>query len=199
MNGSTALQPSLPASAACQPRPAYTATEESGRGSAEQADSASVGHRGTLAWPNARASRGTAMARTFQIAQRQPGESPPERDACRVAAMRRLTRTYLNWCGLPELVDDATLIVSELVTNAIQHGNGAQVTFTMTVCGNVLRLVVHNETPGRPAVRDADDDAERGRGLFLVNCLAASHGGTWGTSDGGATTWCRLAVPGGQP
>lgn len=108
---------------------------------------------------------------------------------------RRLAAARLRFCGLEPLVDDAELIVSELVTNAIRHGTGAQVTFTMTVRNGFLRLAVHGETTGRPVVRHADDDAERGRGLFLVNCLASAHGGTWGTSDAGTTTWCTLAVP----
>ncbi|MEV8077119.1 ATP-binding protein [Streptomyces pseudogriseolus] len=111
---------------------------------------------------------------------------------------RKLTAARLRYCGLEALVDDATLIVSELVTNAIQHGGGVQVTFTMTVRDGFLHLAVHDETPGRPVARNAPDDAECGRGLFLVDCLASAHGGTWGTSDDGTTTWCCLAVPGGQ-
>ncbi|WP_438874339.1 ATP-binding protein [Streptomyces griseoloalbus] len=105
----------------------------------------------------------------------------------------------LRHCGLEPLADDATLIVSELVTNAIQHGYGKQVTFTMGVRDGFLHLAVHNETPGEPAVRTADDDAEHGRGLFLVDCLATARGGNWGTSDDGATAWCNLAVPDGRP
>ncbi|MEU5225316.1 ATP-binding protein [Streptomyces toyocaensis] len=112
---------------------------------------------------------------------------------------RRLTTARLRYCGLEPLVDDATLIVSELVTNAIQHGNGLQVTFTMTVRSGFLHLAVHDETPSRPVVCDADKDAEHGRGLFLVEFLATAHGGTWGISDAGTTTWCRLPIPGGRP
>ncbi len=68
----------------------------------------------------------------------------------------------------------------------------------MTVRDGFLHLAVNDETPCRPVTRNAPDDAERGRGLFLVDCLASAHGGTWGTSDDGTTTWCRLAVPDGQ-
>ncbi|MGW4023065.1 ATP-binding protein [Streptomyces sp. NPDC005009] len=94
---------------------------------------------------------------------------------------------------------EVKLIVSELVTNAIQHGDGTRVAFTMTVRDGFLRLAVHGETPGRPVVRAVDDAAEHGRGLFLVDRLATAHDGTWGTSDDGTTTWCSLAVPGGRP
>ncbi|MEV7020155.1 ATP-binding protein [Streptomyces sp. NPDC093991] len=117
-----------------------------------------------------------------------------EQDAHRVGTARKLTAARLRHCGLEALVDDVTLIVSELVTNAVQHSSGAQVTFTMTVRDGFLRLTVHDGTPGRPVARNTPDDAERGRGLFLVGILAAAHGGTWGTDHDGATIWCALAV-----
>ncbi|MEU1265642.1 ATP-binding protein [Streptomyces cellulosae] len=134
----------------------------------------------------------------FEVCPPANGGEIPERDARRVGIARKLTAARLRYCGLEALVDDATLIVSELVTNAIQHGSGTQVTFTMTVRDGFLHLAVNDETPCRPVTRNAPDDAERGRGLFLVDCLASAHRGKWGTSDDGTTTWCRLAVPDGQ-
>ena len=138
------------------------------------------------------------MSVCFEVCPPRTEDEISERAARRVGMARKLAAARLRYCGLEALVDDATLIVSELVTNAIQHGGGAQVTFTMTVRGGFLHLAVHDGTPCRPVVRKAPDDAECGRGLFLVDCLASAHGGTWGTSDDGTTTWCCLAVPGGQ-
>ncbi|MEU3945898.1 ATP-binding protein [Streptomyces sp. NPDC029526] len=139
------------------------------------------------------------MSVCFEVSPSRNGSGIPENDARRVRMARQVTAARLRYCGLEALVDDATLIVSELVTNAIQHGEGAQVTLTVTVRDGFLRLAVHDETTGRPVIRTADDYAERGRGLFLVDRLAAAHGGTWGTSDDGTTTWCCLAVSGGRP
>jgi signal transduction histidine kinase len=136
---------------------------------------------------------------SFEVRPPRAGDGIPEQDALRVRMARRVTAARLRYCGLGPLVDDAQLIVSELVTNAIQHGDGSRITFTMTVRAGFLRLAVHGGTPGRPVVRAADDDAEHGRGLFLVDHLATAHGGTWGSSDDGTTTWCNLAVPGGRP
>ncbi|WP_439813400.1 ATP-binding protein [Streptomyces sp. P9-2] len=136
------------------------------------------------------------MSVCFEVRPPHTGNEIPERDARRVGMARKLTAARLRYCGLEALVDDATLIVSELVTNAIQHGDGDQITMTMTVRGGFLRLAVHGETPGQPVARHAPDDAECGRGLFLVDCLAAAHGGTWGTERNGSTTWCILAVDG---
>ncbi|WP_406723443.1 ATP-binding protein [Streptomyces sp. GD-15H] len=139
------------------------------------------------------------MSVSFKVSPRQAGNGLAERDTRRVQMARRVTAARLRYCGLESLVDDATLIVSELVTNAIQHSGGARVTFTMTVRDGFLRIAVHDEMPGQPVVRNADDNAEGGRGLFLVDCLAVANGGTWGTSNDGTTTWCNLALPGGQP
>lgn len=139
------------------------------------------------------------MSVCFEVCPPRTGGGVHEQDARRVGMARRVTVARLRYCGLEQLADDATLIVSELVTNAIQHSSGAQVTFTMTVRDGFLRLAVHDEASDRPVIRHAAVDAERGRGLFLVDCLAAAHGGTWGTSDSGATTWCLLSVPGGRP
>lgn len=135
----------------------------------------------------------------FEVCPPRAGGDVPDQDARRVWMARRLTAARLRFCCLETLADDAELIVSELVTNAIQHSSGAQITFTMTFRDGFLRLAVHDGTPVRPVIRHADDNAERGRGLFLVDRLAAAHGGTWGTSDDGTTTWCCLAVPGGRP
>lgn len=138
------------------------------------------------------------MSVCFEVCPPRAGNGVPEDDARRVGMARRLTTDRLRYCGLEPLVDDATLIVSGLVTNAILHSGGAQITFTMTVRDGFLHLAVHDEMPGRPVARRADDTAERGRDLFLVNCLASAHGGAWGTSGDG-TTWCKLGLSGSRP
>ncbi|MFD5662980.1 ATP-binding protein [Streptomyces hirsutus] len=139
------------------------------------------------------------MSLCFEVSPPRAGSGITEGDARRVRMARRVTAARLRYCGLENLVDDVTLIVSELVTNAILHSGGTQITFTLTVDGGFLRITVHDGMPGRPVVRDTDDDAEQGRGLFLVQCLIAAHNGTWGTVDDGATIWCSLALPGGRP
>ncbi|TQL23566.1 anti-sigma regulatory factor (Ser/Thr protein kinase) [Streptomyces sp. SLBN-134] len=139
------------------------------------------------------------MSLCFEVSPPRNGDSVLDEDARRVGVARRVTAARLRYCGLGALVDDAVLIVSELVTNAIQHGDGGQVTVAMSVRDGLVRLAVRHETPGRPVLCHADDDAERGRGLFLVDRLAAAHGGTWGTSDAGTSTWCTLTVADGRP
>ncbi|MEU4038682.1 ATP-binding protein [Streptomyces collinus] len=136
------------------------------------------------------------MSVSFAVSVRSARGSVDEADARRVRMVRRVTAARLRYCGLDALVDDATVIVSELVTNAIQHSGGTQVTLTMTVRNGVLHLAVHDEMPGGPAACVVDSESERGRGLFLVDALAREHGGKWGSTDEGATIFCDLALTG---
>lgn len=74
-----------------------------------------------------------------------------------------------------DLIDDAQLVLSELVTNALQHGTTGpaedlEVSWALT--GGRLRLsVLDGGTSGDLATRAASDDALSGRGLAIVDCL----------------------------
>ncbi|MER7057100.1 ATP-binding protein [Streptomyces sp. NPDC000351] len=92
--------------------------------------------------------------------------------------------------------DSATLIVSELVTNAIKHSGGSQVAFRMQLQEELLYLAVESSASGKPAVRETDNDAEHGRGLQLVEYAVFALDGIWGVSDDGATVWCLLPAMG---
>lgn len=93
--------------------------------------------------------------------------------------------------------DVAKLLVSELVTNAVQHTRsrrpGGSVTLVVIELAGSLRVEVSDEgSPGSvPVVRD-DTLATDGRGLFLVQSLADE----WGYLQdlGGTTVWFRLAA-----
>ncbi|WP_455357452.1 ATP-binding protein [Streptomyces sp. SYSU K217416] len=138
---------------------------------------------------------GDLMRSTFDIRQRPPGELPPPEDGEKVGVMRRRARQRLSTRGLAFVADEAVLIVSELVTNAIVHSGGREITVSLSLRAGFLRIDVHDGVPSfhaRPkATRDSD---ENGRGLVLVQSLAEEGRGTWGVEDGGATTWCELRL-----
>lgn len=105
-----------------------------------------------------------------------------------------IARTLAELPGVDR--DAATLLTSELVTNAIQHtGSGAQDgTVTLVVLevpGGVLVEVTDDGSPGTPVVK-ADLYAADGHGLFLVQQLAAQ----WGylRDPAGTTVWFHLAT-----
>ena len=88
--------------------------------------------------------------------------------------------------------DDALLLTSELVTNAILHGR-SEVCVEVQVDGPVLRVSVIDENSRHPMPVVEDPDALDGRGLALVAALAAR----WGVQDRplGKAVWFELARP----
>lgn len=133
----------------------------------------------------------------FAVAPRSRDARPPVRDAARVGAIRRIAAARLRYCGLEALKSDVMLIVSELLTNALLHSGTTEIVLTITVEDGSLRIAVRDGMPGSVLPKTPGDEDECGRGLQLVQALVAEHGGSWGTGDDGAETWCTLAVPTG--
>ncbi|MET9967920.1 ATP-binding protein [Streptomyces sp. NPDC006356] len=111
-----------------------------------------------------------------------------------IGQMRRITRAQLRYWDLTTLTDDATLAVSELVTNAIKHSKGQPVGLRVRRSAYELRIEVTDGTPTPARLRSAGVADENGRGLFLVAALAKE----WGVSADGTMTWCSLAIPDGS-
>jgi anti-sigma regulatory factor (Ser/Thr protein kinase) len=90
-----------------------------------------------------------------------------------IGRARNLIAEHLRqWrCATP---DDATLVVSELVTNAIVHAGGA-VRITVTRDGDNVRIDVHDNGSGFPHLRTADT-SPGGRGLHIVDQLSKQWG-----------------------
>jgi anti-sigma regulatory factor (Ser/Thr protein kinase) len=106
--------------------------------------------------------------------------------------------------GQPHVsLDDVVLAASEVVTNAVLHGEGP-VDVQISMRGPVLRVEVTDDGEPVPVHGpELDEDAESGRGLFIVDVLA-SRWGVVPTSPGpGKTVWfemgqaLRPAVPRG--
>jgi signal transduction histidine kinase len=134
------------------------------------------------------------MAERFDIAPRRGEAALRAEDACRVGIMRRIAAARLRHCGLEAMTDDVMLIVSELLTNALHHSGAAEISLKVAVRDGFLHISVDDGTPARIKPVPASAEAESGRGLALVAALAEEGGGSFGTSDQGATVWCRLAV-----
>jgi serine phosphatase RsbU (regulator of sigma subunit)/anti-sigma regulatory factor (Ser/Thr protein kinase) len=101
-----------------------------------------------------------------------------------------VAQTLHRW-GLGALVDVGTLLVSELVTNGVRHaGTGLRVTINRLGESRV-RVGVSDRAAGvQVRVRSSDTTAEGGRGLFLVEHLAAGWGSLAETD--GKTVWFEL-------
>ncbi|GGO93474.1 ATP-binding protein [Wenjunlia tyrosinilytica] len=121
---------------------------------------------------------------------------PTAAEAPRTA--RRLTQTTLaQWRVPADSVETVRLLVSELVTNAVTHGQGP-LTFSLLLTQlpaalPVLRVEV-TDTCAKPARRAKTTDRdEHGRGLGLVEALS-DH---WGQAPHarGKQIWCEVTPP----
>ncbi|MER7807536.1 ATP-binding protein [Streptomyces sp900116325] len=95
------------------------------------------------------------------------------------AAARELAHTALAAWGQDELIEDAVLITTELVSNAIEHGRMGSMRVIITwPTESFIRLEVVDRSKAIPMVRlDSNRDHIHGRGLLLVDALSDR----WGT------------------
>lgn len=109
---------------------------------------------------------------------------------------RRRVATELRQAGCcTHLVDDAELLVCELVANAVRYGAGPKVAVALERFDGGVWIAVDSD-PGetRPVVHEPSELDERGRGLFLVKSYAAAFGNEI-TPSGAHRTWCLLNDP----
>ncbi|MFI6705157.1 ATP-binding protein [Nonomuraea sp. NPDC050478] len=123
-------------------------------------------------------------------------------DAQAVATARATARKALEGLGVdPELVDDAVLMMSEIVTNALLYGDPP---YEMAVSADRREIVcgVVDSGPPLPAPRTPGSGDERGRGLHIVAILSEGFYGchpqrylTWPDRLGKATWFALPRTP----
>lgn len=86
--------------------------------------------------------------------------------------------------------DSAALMVSELVTNAVLHGR-PPVVLTVERVRSGVQISVADDHPDGPVLRPPSRKAVAGRGMLVVEALAAS----WGVRRRpiGKSIWIRVA------
>jgi anti-sigma regulatory factor (Ser/Thr protein kinase) len=129
---------------------------------------------------------------------------------CALPGSAKVARDFavsvLRTWGLPELLPDVSLVVSELVTNAVRHGlRGmaaeavpapapevpAPIRLAMLRQGSRLRCEVTDPSDVMPVRLEADEDSEIGRGLHLVAALSWEWGATL-LVGGGKCVWAIM-------
>lgn len=111
-------------------------------------------------------------------------------DATATQSARALVRDLCASAAVgPQAVETAVLLVTELVSNAVEHGGGTAVVVA-DVDPTRLRVAVADSDPRLPTARLAAIDAERGRGLLLVEALSSRWGAT--PEGSGKSVWFEL-------
>ncbi|WP_327728093.1 ATP-binding protein [Streptomyces sp. NBC_00487] len=114
-------------------------------------------------------------------------------------ARRRVREHLVDWghgADSPAL-DDVVLVVSELATNVVRHGPLLEREFEVAVtalANGSCFVEVSDEGLDAPRIREAGDWEEAGRGLRLVEHIAAVWG-VWSRGRHGKTVWARVDVP----
>ncbi|WP_329379657.1 ATP-binding protein [Streptomyces sp. NBC_01716] len=120
----------------------------------------------------------------------------PDTDLTQAADARRKATGVLEGWRLPRAtVDDAVLVVCELVTNALRHGRSpVRIALHRGVHLGHGALTISVSDQGKIAYPSGPEEdlvhaGENGRGLSIVAALAQAHGYEGGSST---TFWARL-------
>lgn len=123
-------------------------------------------------------------------------------------AARDFAAAVVRTWGLAEVLTDARVVVSELVTNAVQHGSattgppeprapclpGTPIGLRLVRHPTGLRCEVTDPSDSMPTCLAPDDIAEIGRGLCLIAALSYQWGAT-PLPAGGKCVWADLRTP----
>ncbi|MFZ5870749.1 MAG: SpoIIE family protein phosphatase [Actinomycetota bacterium] len=113
----------------------------------------------------------------------------PERSSARLA--RRWAAGTVRAWGLDALQNDVELLVTELVSNAVLHGQSS-VDVALRRLDDGVRLEVTDRFGGHPVVVEPGTDAQGGRGLLIVAQVARDWG--YDRTDVGKRVWAELGL-----
>jgi anti-sigma regulatory factor (Ser/Thr protein kinase) len=109
------------------------------------------------------------------------------------AQARRLARARLtHWSVCEDTCDTATLVISELVTNALVHTSSSHIVCELHDGDDLVRIAVRDQgrVPGEPCPAPQRGEDEHGRGLLIVDALCDA----WGAHEHGPglLVWAEL-------
>jgi Histidine kinase-like ATPase domain len=142
-----------------------------------------------LLWPSLR--RGLTQPRFPRVATRTAA------DPASVASVRGFARSTLHRWGQGARGDDVTVVLSELLSNALRHARPAPGGWPVRVGlleiwpSSAVLCAVADPSPAAPVLRQPDHLAESGRGLHVVEELSERWGYTTGRQ--GKVVWAAFS------
>jgi anti-sigma regulatory factor (Ser/Thr protein kinase) len=114
-------------------------------------------------------------------------------DPASASAARRFVTDVLAQWGHPEITPEVTLMTSELVTNSVLHTSG-ELELGMFLDLDHLKVEVVDRSERLPALQVPDAQAPGGRGLLIIEALAAG----WGVEGrgNGKAVWFTVGLGG---
>lgn len=91
---------------------------------------------------------------------------------------RFYVRAALSYHGLGDFTEDAEIVASEIVTNAVQHSGAQSIGLELTSLegSRAVEIVITDPSVLPPIKRDPAGDMEHGYGLHIVASLSARWG-----------------------
>lgn len=115
-----------------------------------------------------------------------------------VPCARYHSRRVLREWRLGELTDSAELLISELMTNAVTANRSASIgsSVRLWLLADPVRLLilVQDDSPQPPIPTVPGTDAERGRGLLLVDAVSSRWDWYVPSVGSGKVTWALLEM-----
>jgi len=111
---------------------------------------------------------------------------------CSVQMARFYVRSTLAFHDLGDYADDAEMVTSELVTNAIKHASAARVGLEIVHLREfrAIAVIVADPSPQPPVKGHPDKFSTHGRGLIVVDTLSFHWG--WRPNASGKTVYAIL-------
>jgi anti-sigma regulatory factor (Ser/Thr protein kinase) len=113
-----------------------------------------------------------------------------------VRTARKHTTAQLTEAECAEsVIDDAVVITSELVTNAVKNAPNTNIEVWACVVFGLVLLSVWDSSDAMPESQDAGELDTGGRGLTIVKSLSVGNG-VFPSSAGGKFVWAMLTANG---
>lgn len=116
---------------------------------------------------------------------------PPSPASSRFARTRATAAVVTS--GREDLAEDVAMLVSELVSNGVIHAK-TQLRLTVELAGRGIRVALADDSAVMPRFAGADREAISGRGLLIIDRVAAR----WGVErlpQGGKVVWVEVDEP----